>query len=203
VSTSFIYWNPSIYELATRVLYGRHHASRFRAIADLVPEAATVLDCCCGPALLYRRYLAPKNVSYTGLDINERFVEKLTRAGGRGEVRDLRAATPLPRAEYVVMQASLYHFLPDVEPIIERMMQAASKQVIVAEPVRNLATSDSRWLAFVGRALTDPGTGEQPHRFTEQTLDRLFSKWATRVARSYLVSGGREKIYVLTAASPQ
>jgi Methyltransferase domain len=197
VATSFIYWNPAIYALATRMLYGRHYASRFRAIANLIHEGASVLDCCCGPAVLYHRYLKPKGVDYTGLDINPRFIARLTRRGGKGDVRDLRDASPLPQAEFVVMQASLYHFLPDVAPVVERMRQAALKHVIIAEPVRNVSSSDSRWLSFLGRTLTNPGTGQQPHRFTERSLDDLFSRLGMRVVNRFFIAGEREKVYVL------
>jgi hypothetical protein len=197
VATSFIYWNPSIYALATRMLYGRHYASRFRAIADLIPQGASVLDCCCGPAVLYHRYLKQKAVDYTGLDINPRFIERLTRRGGKGEVRDLREARPLPQAEVVLMQASLYHFLPDVAPMVERMRQAALTHVIIAEPVRNVSSSNLRWLSFLGRTLSNPGTGQQPYRFTERSLDDLFSRLGTRVVNRFSIAGDREKVYVL------
>jgi SAM-dependent methyltransferase len=197
MATSFIYWHPYIYQLATRVLYAGNHAARFRAVADLIPHGATVLDCCCGPAQLYHRYLKPKGVTYTGLDVNPQFVARLTRRGERGEVRDLRDEQPLPRAEYVVMQASLYHFLPDADAVVRRMLEAASEHVIIAEPIRNLASSDVPFVRWFGRLLTDPGTGEQPHRFTERSLDHLLSRADVRVVRSFLASGGREKVYLL------
>ncbi len=41
------------------------------------------------------------------------------------------------------MQASLYHFLPDAHEIVERMLAAAGRRVIVSEPVRNLASSQN------------------------------------------------------------
>jgi len=196
---SLIYRNAHIYALATRVLYGPHHDARLRAVAELIPRESSVLECCCGPGLLYARYLKAKGVHYTGLDINAGFVDRITRLGGRGEVRDLREPGPLPRADYVVMQASLYHFLPHAAPIVEGMLGAARKQVIIAEPVRNLASSRSRWLAAISAALADPGTGQQPHRFTEPSLDDLFSRFTSRVVRSFLIAGEREKVYVLAS----
>jgi Methyltransferase domain len=200
LATSIIYKNTPLYELAMLALYGRHYTSRYRAIADLIPAEASVVDLCCGPALLFSRYLRQKNVRYTGLDVNAGFIEKLTRAGGRGQVWDLRNAKPLPRADYVMMQASLYHFLPDALPIIERMLKAARRQVIIAEPIRNLATSGSPLLAALGRLLTNPGVGEQPHRFTEESLDELFSGYDSQVDQSFLIAGGREKVYVINTA---
>ena len=198
MATSLIYRSASIYELAMRLLYGRHYASRYQAISDLIKPGSSVLDLCCGPALLYR-HLKSKDVEYLGLDINARFVDQLNRRGGNGQVWDLRSEQPLPRSDYVIMQASLYHFLPDASPVVNRMLRAARNQVIIAEPVRNLATSDSRLLSWFGQVFTNAGTGEQHHRFNESSLAEFFSKYSTRVVQSFPIAGGREKIYVLQA----
>ena len=197
MATSLIYKNTSMYELAMLLLYGRHYPSRYRAIADLIPSGSSVLDLCCGPALLYHRYLRAKSVQYTGLDINQAFIDRLTARGGSGQVWDLRSEEPLPPADYVIMQASLYHFLPDASPVVDRMLKAARKRVIIAEPIRNLATSNSRVLSWLGRAFTDAGSGAQILRFTEASLSEFFSAYATRVSQCFSMAGGREKIYVL------
>lgn len=197
MAISLIYRNAAVYELAMRLLYGRHYASRFEAVANLIADRASVLDLCCGPARLFHRYLKAKGVNYTGIDVNRTFIEQLRAGGARGEVLDLREPRALPKADYVVMQASLYHFLPDAEPVVDRMIGAALKQVIVAEPVRNLASSRSRLVRVLGRTLTNPGSGDQPHRFTEDSLDRFFEKYSSCVATSFPIAGGREKVYVL------
>ncbi|WP_327114915.1 class I SAM-dependent methyltransferase [Nocardia sp. NBC_01730] len=197
--TSLIYRNGTVYEVLMRALYGRHYTARYRAIAELIPEGASAIDLCCGPATLYTRYLCHKSVAYTGLDLNERFVARVAAAGGRGKVWNLRSDDALPPADYVIMQASLYHFLPEPRSVIDRMLAAATKQVIVAEPVRNLATSNNPVLATIGKRFTDAGDGEQAHRFTEQTLDEFFTAYGPRVVRQSLIAGGREKLYVLRA----
>lgn len=199
MATSLIYRSAFIYELVMRLLYGRHYDARYQAIGKLIPNEMTVLDVCCGPAFLYQYTLRHRSVSYTGLDLNAAFIERLIKHGGKGAVWDLRADKPLPRADYVIMQASLYHFLPDAKPVVERMLEAAICQVIIAEPIRNLATSRSRWLAWLGRMFTNPGSGKQSHRFTEASLDRFFADYASLVAHSFLIAGGREKVYVLNS----
>ena len=199
VATSLIYKSTSIYELAMLLLYGRHYASRYRAIADLISPGSSVLDLCCGPALLYQRYLRKKSVQYTGLDLNAKFIDRLNRQGGCGKVWDLRSEEPLPAADYVIMQASLYHFLPDPSAIVNRMLKAARKRCIIAEPIRNLATSKSRLLSLLGRLSTNPGSGEQHLRFDEASLADFFSGYSTQIAQSYTIAGEREKLYVLDA----
>jgi len=181
------------------LLYGRHYTSRYRAIAELIPAGSSVLDLCCGPALLYHRHLRSKGVQYTGLDINAGFIARLNRRGGVGKVWDLRSEKPLPPADYVIMQASLYHFLPDASPVVDRMLQAARKRVIIAEPIRNLATSDSRTLSLLGRLFTNPGVGEHSQRFTEATLANFFLAYGSHLVESLSIAGGREQVYVLDA----
>lgn len=199
MARSLIYRSARLYECVMLVLYGRHYFSRGRAVAGLIPEGASVLELCCGPGRLYHRHLKQKGVRYTGLDLNERFIEHLKRRGGAGQVWDLHDGRPLPAADHVVMQASLYQFLPDPAPVVERMLRAAREQVIVAEPVRNLATGNVPLLSWLARRGTAPGNDRTPHRFTEQTLDTFFAAYSARLRRSFLIPGGREKVYVLRA----
>src|SRR4051812_46793681 len=118
MAASLVYRAPWVYELVMIALYGRHYPARYRAIAGLVPEGASVLDLCCGPGFLYDRHLRRKSVDYTGLELNPAFVERVRRRGGHALVWDLHDDRPLPPADVVMMQASLYHFLPDVAPLV-------------------------------------------------------------------------------------
>lgn len=200
MSTSLIYRSAPGYELLMRVLYGRHYAARMRVVAEQVPEGASVLELCCGPGTLYERYLRHRAGSYIGLDINARFVGELRRRGVEARVVDLaRQRGPLPGAEVVLMQASLYHFLPGASQIVERMLGAAQDRVIVSEPVRNLASSQNPLLGALGRRGADPGVGGAERRFTEMTLDQLFEPYRERILQAQLIPGGREKLYVLRA----
>jgi SAM-dependent methyltransferase len=199
VATSLVYRSSLVYETVMLALYGRHYSSRYRTIADLIPAGSEVLDVCCGPANLYQRYLRKKSVRYRGLDISDRFINRLLTSGADGQVWDLHSEKDLPAADYVLMQASLYHFIPDPSPIVDRMLRAARRQVIIAEPIRNLADSGVPVLSALARRATDPGLGRQPHRFTQSTLDAFFSRYSNRISKSFLIPGGREKVYVLTA----
>ncbi len=199
MTASLIYRNAFIYEGLMHALYGSAYQARFQALADLIPDGGSVLDVCCGPATLFHRYLKQKGVSYTGLDINPSFIERLSADGGTGMVWNLNENRPLPRQQYVIMQSSLYHFLPDAAPIVTRMLEAAERQLLIAEPIRNVADSQSALLAFLARKLTNPGTGDQPHRFNEARLDALLQPYRQRgqVVESRLIASGREKLYVL------
>jgi SAM-dependent methyltransferase len=200
VSTSIIYRSARGYELVMRALYGRHYAQRMRVVAAQVPVGASVLELCCGPGTLYTRHLRGRASSYIGLDLNERFVRRLRSSGVDARRVDLAdASEPLPSADVAIIQASLYHFLPDAGRILERMLAAAGQRVIVSEPIRNLASSGVPVVGPLGRRAADPGAGGHDQRFTEKTLDELMVRYRSRVVEARLIPGGREKVYVLDA----
>lgn len=183
-----------------QVLYGRHYQARTRAVAAEVPEGSSVLELCCGPGTLYTRHLRGHVAHYVGLDVNVRFIERLRQAGADAREIDLGAdKRPLPQADVVIMQASLYHFLPDAEAIVKRMIVAARDRVIVSEPVRNLASSELPLIGALGRRAANPGIGGHGQRFTETTLDLLMQRHRPRVLKVFLIPGCREKVYVLDA----
>jgi SAM-dependent methyltransferase len=185
-----------------RLLYGRHYAARTWAVADQVPDGASVLECCCGPGALYLRHLRGRIGAYVGIDVNPRFVARLRRRGVDARQLDLAAAdVELPRADVVILQASLYHFLPHAERIVEKMLGAAGQRVIVSEPVRNLASSRVPLLARLGARATDPSVGEHAQRFTEASLAALMERYRERLLKAFPIPGGREMVYVLGAAS--
>jgi SAM-dependent methyltransferase len=183
-----------------RALYGRHYGARLAAVAEQVPGGATVVELCCGPGTLYFKHLSGRVSAYTGLDVNSGFVERLKRRGVDARVFDLSAPTPLPAADVAIIQASLYHFLPDAAGLIDRMLAAAGQRVIVAEPVRNLATSAIPGVSLIGRRAADPGVGGHAERFDEQTLAALMERYSERILKSFAIPGGRERVYVLNAS---
>ena len=195
---SLIYRSAFGYELVMRALYRRHYAERMRLVAAEVPYGSSVLELCCGPGTLYRRYLRPRTSAYIGLDVNQHFVDRLRHEGVDARRVDLKTSTdPLPKADVVLMQDSLYQFLPRPEEIVDRMLAAARHRVIISEPIRNLASSEHPLVRRLGRRASDPGTGGAENRFTEATLDALMSRCAHQVVRSFLIPGGRDKVYVL------
>jgi SAM-dependent methyltransferase len=196
-----VYRSAAGYELLMRVLYGRHYAARMRAVADQVPSGASVLECCCGPGTLYLRHLRGRASEYVGIDVNPRFVARLRRRGVDARQLDLAAAdVELPRADVVILQASLYHFLADAERILDRLLAASRDRLIVAEPVRNLASSRVPVIARLGARATDPGVGEHAQRFTETSLAALMERYRERILKAFPIPGGREMVYVLGAS---
>jgi hypothetical protein len=201
VSESLVYRSPTVYDAVMHVLYGRHADARLAAVAELVPPHASVVELCCGTCRLYRDHLCSRHVDYLGLDLNPRFVEAARRTGVRAAVRDIGDGAPLPSADVVVIQASLYHFLPEPEGIVDRMLAAARSRVIVSEPVRNLSTSSLGLVAALARRSADPGTGVGERRFDEPSLDLFMCRYDGIVERKFAIPGGRDKVFVLDAAT--
>jgi SAM-dependent methyltransferase len=195
--TGLVYRSALGYELVMRALYGRHYADRLRAVAENVPPGASVLELCPGPGALYARHLRRRTGAYTAIDVNERFVARLRALGAHAVVGDLSQNPELPEADVVIMQASLYHFLPDAGAIVDRMVAAARRRVIVAEPIRNLSTSAIPLVGALSRRSTDAGAGGHEQRFDEDSLDDLMARYADVTIAAFPIHGGREKVFVL------
>jgi SAM-dependent methyltransferase len=183
-----------------RVLYGRYYGMRYRAVATAVLRDASVLELCCGPGLLYQRELRSRASSYIGLDVNAGFVAGLRARGVDARVADVETAE-LPRADVVVMQASLYHFLPEDRALamIERMRAAARSHVIISEPVQNLASSAIPILARLAARATATADGEQAQRFDEASLRAVVERLGPDVLLT-CDRVGREQVCVLRGA---
>jgi SAM-dependent methyltransferase len=188
-----------------RVLYGRYYAARDAAVAVHIPDGASVLELCCGPGRLYLRELRGRIGSYVALDASARFVERLRRRGVDARRADV-ATADLPAADVVVMQASLYQFLPDAEALVRRMRAAAGTAVIVSEPVRNLASSRLGVVARLAAGGAATADGAQAQRFDAASLQALMAPFGDAVLFQGPVPGGREHVYVLSgggaAAAP-
>jgi hypothetical protein len=184
-----------------RALYGSRFQARYRCISELISEDGDVFEVCAGDAYLYERYLKPRGVRYRGSDLNPAFVAHARRRGTPVTRLDV-ARDELPRADYVVMQASLYQFIPGQVAMIEKLLRAARRSVIVAEPIRNLSTSRSRLVRWLAQRSANPGDGHKTIRFDERTLDQLFADhFQDRIQSVRVAPGGREKVYCLRGAA--
>lgn len=183
-------------------LYHRHYGARYESVAELIPIGASVLDVCCGPAVLYDRYLKKKYVGYTGLDISNQFVASARAKGIDIIGGDLNAISELPRADVVVMQASLYQFLPDrVSSVVKKMLKAAREKLIIAEPILNLSASRLSGLARLAQRMTDAGSGPCTKRFNAASLAASMRQFAFNIEGSFAIPGGREMVYVLRSGA--
>ncbi|PIQ83424.1 MAG: hypothetical protein COV75_07580 [Candidatus Omnitrophica bacterium CG11_big_fil_rev_8_21_14_0_20_63_9] len=191
--TSLLYRRPWLYHWAMRLLHARRERRRFEAIAAHIPAGVSVVDVCSADCALYRYYLQDKGIDHLGVDLNPRLLYRGGRAGSRVRLMDVRREE-LPQAEVVVMQASLYQFIPDHHAMMQRLLRAARQRVIIAEPINNWSSSSSGWRRRLSQRWTNPGTGPVPHRFGRADLEQLFRQYGARLIQEH--ARGRELIGV-------
>jgi hypothetical protein len=86
-------------------------------------------------------------------------------------VADLRRT--IPKGDCVVMMASLYHFMPDHAALVRRCLDAASRRLVLTEPVENVTASSNAVIQRVSAWASDPGDGTSQQRMTKQDLEHL------------------------------
>jgi hypothetical protein len=192
---SLLYKNVFLYSLAMRLLYRNYYTARYREVANLIPWGCTVVDVCSGDCYLYRKYLSPKCVRYIGLDNSPQFVKSAQILGVNCRLFDART-DELPFGDILIMQGSLYQFLPRPDAILKKIILAAQSKAIIAEPIKNMSSSNNTLFAVIAKYLTRPNGGEYVGaRFNKEKLQNLFVMQDT-FERSFLIAGGREMIGV-------
>lgn len=160
-----IYWSIGLYKTALKMTLGSQFDRIFSDVAALIPDHSSVLDLCCGTALLKRNHLDKRiDISYAGIDINENFVRPLRRDGLHVVEADVRT-TVFPRADYVVMCSSFHLMNNAADLIFRKMTDAARKAVIISEPVINFACHPNRLLSRLAQWLGNTGEGDCSFRY--------------------------------------
>lgn len=190
-----IYWQPKIYQWFMKLIYGNNFEERYKAIAEYIPRGVGVIDVCCGDCSLYHNYLKFKDVDYLGLDINPAFVGDALKKNVKARLFDIKN-TSLPKAEYVIMQASLYQFIPGHNKILSKLFNSATKGVIISEPICNLSTSRNKIVSWAAKAFAKICTGSTVKRFDEKSLMEVFLKYGGQLKTNFKIQGGREMIGV-------
>lgn len=194
-SQSLIYSHRWAYHWLMRGLYGRHFEDRYRAIAARIPTGAEVIDVCAGDAYLYLAHLRHKSVTYVAVDASPQLVAWARTRGVDARLIDVWNGD-LPQGDSVIMQASLYQFLPHADRMVGKLLAAARWQVIIAEPVRNIADSANPVLALIGKRFTRPSGGQYAaQRFNRESFTALCDSFPELQNLSDL-PGGREMLAV-------
>jgi hypothetical protein len=187
-----IYWHPYVYHFVIRILYGKNFSNRYRALAEFIPDNSRVVELCMGDAYLYTKYLRKKNVHYLGLDINPIFVRLAIKKNIPAKVHNI-LNDEIPPAEIILMQGSLYQFIPEERKVISKMLCSATKKVLISEPVHNRAHSKNPIIRILSRYGVNPGTGNKTERFDKELLLRCFSSFSELTT---IVNTGKEIIGV-------
>lgn len=189
-----IYRYPWLYSLVMRTLYFPHYQDRYCVISTAIPDGSQVADLCAGDCKIYQYELSSRSIDYTAFDISPAFLRNAKRLSIPSERLDIKN-DEIPSADVIMMLCSLYQFLPEAGPVVEKMIQAARSQVIISEPVRNMAQSSNLIFRWIARSLTRVEAGVVEKRFTRDSLQTLLSPLGFQ--EFILLPGGRDMLAVL------
>jgi len=167
-----VYWNVSSYRLAMRFLRPKGRADMYRLISKEIAGKST-LELCCGYGELIKWI---ENVEYTGMDKNPAFIHSLLNKNIRAIEGDIMK-TPWPPADCLVLIDSLYHFLPQIDEFMGKVLNTPFKKAIISESIVNLSSSSYKWVAKISSWATKVDGQTYPRRFKEASLQNLFGKY--------------------------
>ena len=183
------YWNPWLYTFLKKLMYAKDFHKINRRIAKEIGNLE-VLDLCCGECYI-TRYINKEK--YIGWDMHKIFINYAKSIGINAEVKNV-LKEDFKKSECVLMQCALYHFCPDHEIMIKKMLEAATKKVIIAEPIKNLSSSNNKIISFIAKRISDsPRAKGANKRLTEQELTNVLEKYGFK--RIDII--GREMIAIL------
>ncbi len=138
----WVYWNGFIYHHVLQFLQGKAHTEMYQRVAEIVGNQS-VLDLCSGDGRL-SQWLSHKQ--YIGIDTNPRFVKEMRHRGLRVIEGDVRSAD-LPSAECAVLIESFYHFIPEGQSLINKILSHPFQKVIIVESVSHVSGHSVSWIS--------------------------------------------------------
>lgn len=174
MSQSIIYRHIRLYRFFMNVLYMGKYKQRFVPIIDqikLLPDNSKILELCFGDVVI-ADYCKGSSHKWIGLDINKNFVNNAQKKGHTANVEDLTTVQALPLVDLCIMIGSLYHFHPNTQNILVKILQA-SRLVIISEPVLNLSSMKGI-IGVIAKRSANAGKGDEPFRYNRSSfLDML------------------------------
>jgi hypothetical protein len=196
MAQSPVYWHPLLYRKAMQLAYGEHYKIRYEALSKFIPDRCQLLELCMGDAFFYLNYLKQKNLDYTCADINPVFVNAARKKGVRSSLLDVYS-DDIPSSDHILMQASLYHFIPNEQKVIDKLLKACNKSLIISENVENLSNSASGFKSWLGEYLSKAKSGQSKIKFTRQTLSETFAPYKKHIRVWEETKDSKEVIIVL------
>lgn len=148
------------------LLYRGNYYKRLKPVLRLI-SGKKVTEICFGDTII-AEYCRKKSIVWTGIDINEVFVENALKKGLSAERNDIFSIAKLPEADTCIICGSLYHFNMSLESLFTKMLECAP-QIIISEPVNNLSNNKGI-IGKLARASANVEGKKQAFRYTEKTL---------------------------------
>lgn len=192
---SILYWHSYTYALLVRLMFKKYYTDRYKAIKNVIDNNSSVVDVCCGDSKLYA-FLKCKNINYLGLDFNQTFIKFSNKRGINVRLFDIYK-DEIPVSDFVVIQGSMYQFIPNHNKILKKLYEAADKYLIITEPIRNYAQSQNNFISLIGRLLNNPGDSMKVHRFTLQTFKEALQPFKGNIVSENIINGDIEYMVVI------
>ena len=169
------YWNATLHEILKRIIFQRREKradimKRLEAVSNWVPHKASVVDVAAGTSRIYRQLLKNHVSNYLAIEINPSFVKKSKRLGIEVIQADIRHK-PVPTADVIIMMAALYHFKDRETEILDKLLFAALKRVIIVEPTGQPLSGS--WRGRLKAKLADIGEGPIYYRIEKDKLLKI------------------------------
>ncbi len=181
--TSFIYSNIRYYRFVMSLLYRGNYYRRFAPILRHI-SGQKVTEICFGDTII-AEYCRKKSINWTGIDINEVFVQNAIKMGLKAERNDILSISKLPEADTCIICGSLYHFNVSLESLFTKMLECSS-QIIISEPIHNLSNNKGI-IGKLAKASAKVDGKKQAFRFTEKTLLSALNELKEKLNFTYLV----------------
>lgn len=176
---------------------GKEYWEKFKTVSSFIENYSSVMELCCGFGDLYAYALKNKQINYSGVDLSPNFVAYGQKNGINIAEQDINNFG-FPQSDYYIIISSLYHFYPNPEVIIKKMLSASTKNVLIVEPIKNLLNSKYKIISRLALFLTNEGGSKNTFRFTEKTLDKMMkSHFEKNIVSVKKTKNGKEKIFIL------
>ena len=192
---SILYWHPIIYNLLVKLMYKKHYNDRYREINRLIEADSSVVDVCCGDSYLYS-FLKNKNINYLGLDFNPTFINVSVKKGINVRLFNI-FKDEIPKADYVVIQTSLYQFIPNHDRILKKLLLATGKYLIITETVKSFGASNNKFISTIGKFLNNPGDGVKPERFSKSSFETAIEPFRKKIIDKYFICDGMDLLVII------
>ena len=182
---SIIYKSIHLYRFVMNLLYRGAYRGRFVRVADfIVPNDHTVLELCFGDTYV-AKHCRSFGKRWIGYDISEQFVAYARRKGFDARQTDISQLESFPESDVSVMVGFLYHFYPDIQPLLKKILRSAPR-FILSEPIVNW-TNQGGLLSSLARMFTSAGKGHETFRFDEVSLIETLNALKKELSFDYRV----------------
>lgn len=176
------------------ILYRMKYQARFNDIIDLIKDSdTTILELCFGDTLIAQT-CKERGIEWIGYDINEYFVSNAKAKGFNATKQDISELEKLPQADLCIMCGSLYHFIPEIEMTLNKMLTSSSR-IIISEPIKNLS-SNNGMIGKISRILTNAGKGHENFRFDRSSIIETLEKYKKSQNYTYKIISTKRDILI-------